>query len=269
MGTPNYCFLVHVQLQLFLHYFINARAANYITGQCTVNGILLFGYIWQFQNGLLFIVSPSTSMYGRETGPSGWQTDENSCLVSSLPMGLNPILNLSILTMYEWWIKRWKSVLSSNVAWSKSLQFNSPAALKLIDGFPADIPSTATIQIGCFMPTNNVKRWIVEEKRCIVLVLRWICGAEHKWRRKMMRTGRSWRWSMQSSSNSERNIQNGCTNLCLLAKHKTTLFCDKKLCSSRYCASSTSKLTGYPNPSSWKLWWSTTNPADHLVSYSF
>ena len=112
-------------------------------------------------------------------------------------MGLNPILNLSILTMYEWWIKRWKSVLSSNVAWSKSLQFNSPAALKLIDGFPADIPSTATIQIGCFMPTNNVKRWIVEEKRCIVLVLRWICGAEHKRRRKMMRTGRSWRWDNQ------------------------------------------------------------------------
>ena len=33
-----------------------------------------------------------------------------------------------------------------------------------MDGFPADIPSTGTIQIGCFMLTNNVKRWIVEKK---------------------------------------------------------------------------------------------------------
>jgi len=88
-------------LQLVLHYFINARVANYITGWCTFNGILLFGYIWQFENGLLLTVSPSTSMYGREAGPSGWRTDENSCLVSSLPMGLNSILNLSILTMYK------------------------------------------------------------------------------------------------------------------------------------------------------------------------
>jgi len=87
-------------LQFILHYYIDAHAANYITGWCTVNGILLFGYIWQIENGLLLIVSPSASMYGREAEPSGWRTDENSCLVSSLPMGLNPILSLSILTMY-------------------------------------------------------------------------------------------------------------------------------------------------------------------------
>ena len=37
---------------LLITLFTTARAANYITGWCTVNGILLFGYIRQFENGL-------------------------------------------------------------------------------------------------------------------------------------------------------------------------------------------------------------------------
>jgi hypothetical protein len=45
-------------------------------------------------------------------------------------------------------------------------KFNSPAALKLklMDCFPADVPSTAAFQIGYFEPPSNVKRWIVEER---------------------------------------------------------------------------------------------------------
>ena len=80
-------------------------------------------------------------------------TDTNSCSLSNLPMGLDPILNLSILATYGWSTRKEMWVLSSNAAWCNSLHFNSPAALKLMDGFPTDIPNTATIQIGCFKPT--------------------------------------------------------------------------------------------------------------------
>ena len=83
-------------------------------------------------------------------------TDENSCSLSNLPMGLDPILNLSILATYGWSTRKEMWALSSNVAWCNSLHFNSPAALKLMDGFPADIPQYSNHSDWVFQ-ANNVK----------------------------------------------------------------------------------------------------------------
>jgi len=59
-------------------------------------------------------------------------------------------------------------------------QFNSPAALKLklMDCFPADVPSTATFQIGYFEPPNNTKRWIVEERDLKMMYSRYDPGSK-------------------------------------------------------------------------------------------
>ena len=111
--------------------------------------------------------------YGMEAGQSGWlpvwpglaQSPANSS--TSQQLGPDPY---QPEPKYSYYVRMFnpkrKSEFIFRMWHAVTHHFNSPAALKLklMDCFPADVPSTATFQIGYFEPPSNVKRWIVEER---------------------------------------------------------------------------------------------------------
>jgi len=115
-----------------------------------------------------------------------------------------------------------------------------------MDGFPADIPSTATIQIGCFHAKKQCQKMDCGGKKDVAIVLQ--CSKINLWCRAQVKKENDEKWSILKMRYAifqqlrEKHPKMDAPNyVCWLYKHKTTLFCDKKLCSSKYCAPSTSK----------------------------